>query len=280
MFKTILKTTQKELKAFCASELKKYYKGVQNRKAFIYCKGELPVLLVAHLDTVHKQKPTAIYHDQEQDVMWSPQGIGGDDRCGIFAILTLLERGYRPHILFTTDEEIGGVGAQAFVTANIPLDGVKYMVELDRRGEKDMVFYDCGNEDFMAYVGQFGFEEEYGTFSDISTLSPAYDLASVNLSIGYYQEHRTEEHIKLKHMMATVDKVELMLLDSVNLIEPFDYQESISWVNTSYYTKKTTPLTQWWEAYGYGSEDEFWEEEMGYSHKTSLLDRLQDAKEK
>lgn len=268
MFKTILQTTQKELKAFCASELKKYYKGVQNRKAFIYCKGELPVLLVAHLDTVHRQKPTDIFYDQEQDVMWSPQGIGGDDRCGIFAILNLLEKGFRPHVLFTTDEEIGGVGAEAFVKAKIPLKGVKYLVELDRRGEKDMVFYDCGNQDFKDYVETFGFEENYGSFSDISTLSPEYDIASVNLSIGYYSEHHIEEYIKLRHMVNTIDKVAQMLSDIDNVKEPFDYQEELSYGGYGrFYTPKKTTSTvvdKWWEKYGYKTEADYWLEEYNY----------------
>lgn len=272
MFKEILKLTQKELKVFCAVELRKYYKSVQNRKKFIYCKGELPVLMVAHLDTVHKQTPRDIFHDTEQNVMWSPQGIGGDDRCGIFSILTLLERGLRPHVLFTCDEEIGGIGASAFAESKIPLTDVKYLIELDRRGEKDMVFYDCGNEDFIKYVEQFGFEEDYGSYSDIATISPVYDLASVNLSIGYYNEHRTEEYIKVDHMMATIDKVEEMLKDSVNLKEPFDFQETVwaysgSWGKTSTTTKTYTPTTKWWEAYGYATEDEFWEEEYGYETK-------------
>lgn len=269
MFKKILKMTQKELKSFCAFELRKYYKKIDNRKKFIYCKGELPVLMVAHLDTVHKETPKDIFHDQEQNVMWSPQGIGGDDRCGIYAILTLLKRGLRPHVLFTCDEEIGGVGASEFSKSGIPLDNVKYLIELDRRGEKDMVFYECGNEDFINYVESFGFEEDYGSFSDICYISPVYDLASVNLSIGYYNEHQLQEHIKLNHMMTTIDKVEAMLKDSTQLEEPFDYQEVIftgyTWGKSS--TSKFTESENWWKECGYASEDEFWEEEYGYSKK-------------
>lgn len=271
MLKKILQMTQKQLKSFSAAELRKYYKKVDNRKKFIYCKGELPVLLVAHLDTVHKDIPKDIFHDKEQDVMWSPQGIGGDDRCGIYAIFSLLERGLRPHVLFTCDEEIGGVGASEFSKSGIPLDDVKYLIELDRRGEKDMVFYECGNEEFINYVETFGFEEDYGSFSDICYISPVYDLASVNLSIGYYNEHRTEEFIKVKHMEATINKVEAMLRDSITLEEPFDYQEVIFTGGFSYgkgtsYSPKSG-FDSWWKECGYSSEDEFWEEEYGYSRR-------------
>ena len=33
------------------------------------------------------------------------------------------------------------------------------MIELDRRGKNDCVFYDCYCPDFIEYVEQFGFEE-------------------------------------------------------------------------------------------------------------------------
>lgn len=277
MFKTILSKTQNELKAFCFKELKKYYKHVDNRKKFIYCKGTLPVMLVAHLDTVHKTIPTQIFHDKEQNIMWSPQGIGGDDRCGIFSILTLLERGYRPHVLFTCDEEIGGIGATAFAGSKIPLKNIKYLIELDRRGHNDCVFYDCGNEDFLKYVETFGFEEEYGSFSDICSISPVYDVASVNLSIGYYNEHTSSEYINLTHMNETIDKVAKMLDDS-KVAPAFDYQETVYnypsyWNNTKANLtstgncKDTTDKTLWYKLYGYESEEEFWLEEYGYVPK-------------
>lgn len=278
MFKRILQKTQKELKNFCFGELRNYYKHVENRKKFIYCKGELPILLVAHLDTVHKQIPKDIFYDKEQGVMWSPQGIGGDDRCGIYAILTLLEKGYRPHVLFTTDEECGGIGATAFAKANIPLKDVKYFIELDRRGHNDCVFYDCGNEEFYAYVETFGFEEDWGSFSDICEISPVYDIASVNLSIGYYNEHRTEEYINVNHMNDTIDRVAKMLDDAKNA-KAYDYQEVVYAYTgkTTYFSGKTNAATltkpavgekskvAWYKAYGYDTEEEYWLEEYGYN---------------
>ena len=46
--------------------------------------------------------------------MWCPDGIGGDDRCGVFNILDILSQGYLPHVIFSWNEEIGGVGATKF----------------------------------------------------------------------------------------------------------------------------------------------------------------------
>lgn len=189
--------------------------------------GEIPILLVAHLDTVHKEIPKQIFFDKSAKVMWSPQGIGGDDRCGVFAILKILEE-YEPYILFTTEEETGGKGARKFTNEflwNLK-DEICFMIEIDRRGDKQAVFYDCGNDDFINYILDFGFKEEYGSFSDICILSKAYDIASVNLSAGYYNEHTKEEIIDLNATYNTINTVKLILADTENFAF-YDYQEVV-----------------------------------------------------
>ena len=116
-----------------------------------------------------------------------------------------------PHIIFTTDEEVGARGAYKLATINCPFKDCRYIIELDRRGANDCVFYDCENPEFTAYVEQFGFEEDFGTFSDISVLCPAWGIAGVNLSIGYRDEHTACEILNVNHMLATIEKVKKML---------------------------------------------------------------------
>ena len=223
MLKTIIKMTQHALKKYCYSNLVVKYgkKSVVNTQDFVYAKGDIPVLLVAHLDTVHRQMPRLIVHDQEQNILWSPEGIGGDDRCGIYAILKIIET-HKPHVLFTTDEETGAWGAKA-ATDYLPKPEVNFMIELDRRGEDEAVFYDCGNLDFQDFILSFDFFRGFGTFSDICELSPVWDLASANLSIGYYKEHTTSEHIKLNETHATIEKVKKILDNCGNV--SYNYQE-------------------------------------------------------
>ena len=95
--------------------LRKHEYKVIATKQYILAEGELPVCLVAHLDTVEKKPPTDIYFDKEQGVMWSPQLLGADDRAGVYAIIQIIEAGYKPHVIFTTDEEIGALGAQKLI---------------------------------------------------------------------------------------------------------------------------------------------------------------------
>ena len=107
--------SQKSLLKSMNTFLKKYYpsKKIVSTPDYILCEGTAPIMLVAHLDTVFKQPPKNIYYDKEEGVIWSPQGLGADDRAGVFAICQIIKAGLRPHIIFTTDEEVGGLGARA-----------------------------------------------------------------------------------------------------------------------------------------------------------------------
>ena len=89
-FKDICRMSQKELKKHVASELRTMYKSVTEQKGFVYAQGTFPVLLVAHLDTVHTFLPGKIKY--KKDKLWSPNGIGGDDRCGVYMILNIIEK--------------------------------------------------------------------------------------------------------------------------------------------------------------------------------------------
>lgn len=191
----------------------KKYRKITVTNEYILAEGELPVCLVAHLDTVFTKLPIDIYYDKQQKVMWSPQGLGADDRAGVYAIIQIIEDGYRPSVLFTTDEELGAVGAQALVTQkpDCPLENLKAIFQLDRQGMDDMVFYGCNNPDFENYIEKFGFTFGWGTFSDISVIAPAWKVAAVNLSIGYVGEHMQTEILHTDWMESTIEKVEQML---------------------------------------------------------------------
>ena len=215
--KKILRMTQDELLTYCYLTLleEKYEeRNILYTKDYVYAKGEIPILLVAHTDIVHTKPPELIVHDRKQKILWSPTGIGGDDRCGVYAILKLCEK-FKPYVLFTTAEEKGGLGAKEFVK-DIPKIPVNFIIEIDRRGNNQAVFYDCGNNEFQDYILNFGFELCYGSYSDVATLSNTYDIAGCNLSAGYYEEHTKTEHIFLQHLYNTMVKVIRILKDKDN----------------------------------------------------------------
>lgn len=212
LFETIAELSQEGLRKTLSNFLKRKYQKVTITKDYIYAEGTIPIALVAHMDTVFKNPPTDIYYDQTKNVMWSPQGLGADDRAGVFAILKIIQSGLRPSVIFTTDEECGALGAEAMVKAykDAPQE-FKYIIQLDRRGSNDCVFYDCANPKFEQYVESFGFSTAWGSFSDISVLCPAWGIAGVNLSIGYFNEHQEIETLHITPMLRTISLVKKML---------------------------------------------------------------------
>ena len=169
---------------------------------------------------MHKELPKDI--SIKDGKISSAQGIGGDDRCGVFMIMNIV-KDLHCSVLICEDEEDGGKGAGKFCnTKYIKNLGVNYMVELDRRGHYDAVFYNCANKDFEDFVcDATGFKAAFGSFSDISKLAPAAGIAAVNLSCGYYNAHKTDEYVVYEEMMDNIESVKDLINSECK--EPFKY---------------------------------------------------------
>lgn len=221
-FEDIVKMPQQALKKVLMSELTRMGYRTRTKKGFIYAKGSLPVMLVAHMDTVHKEPVKTICYSKDGTIVMSPEGIGGDDRAGVYMILQIIKK-HRCHVLFCEDEEVGGVGAQEFAGSDIKPE-INYIVELDRRGSNDAVFYDCDNPEFTKFVIGFGFKEDMGSFSDISVIAPELKVAAVNISAGYYHEHSRHEFVDLCVIEKNIGLVGKMVSSPS---EKFEYIEVI-----------------------------------------------------
>lgn len=214
-FEDICRMSQSQLKTYLTKYLKSKYNDVTSSDGFIYAKGTFPVLLVAHMDTVHKHQVKQIVYADKLNKISSPQGIGGDDRCGVYMIMQIV-KDYNCSVLFTEDEEIGGIGASKFVKAlrkkEIEIAKVNYMIELDRKGEKDAVFYECDNPEFEQFIMQDDdWQIAYGSYTDIVELEPEIEVAGVNFSCGYYKPHTTDEYVVISEMKANINKVKKLL---------------------------------------------------------------------
>ena len=106
----LYRKSQTEIK----NDVCKLYKGnAEASDGYVYIKGTVPVLLVAHMDTVHEKPVKDIVYTDKGNHISSPQGLGGDDRNGVYMIMEIL-REIPCHALFVEDEEIGLVGAKKF----------------------------------------------------------------------------------------------------------------------------------------------------------------------
>lgn len=217
-FQYLLNATQSNLIKYLPKALEEFYDASKITTTFdyIYCRGSYPILLVCHLDTKHTELPSKIFCDEKAKIMWSPQGIGGDDRCGVYAALSVCKLIHKekkmPYILFTTDEEIGCYGAkQAAIDLEKDKGIFKYLLEMDRHGKDEVVYYSTENKKFEEYVQSFGFVKNNGFSSDIVHLTSKWGTASCNISIGYYNEHTLKEYIHTAHLMESIGKVVRMV---------------------------------------------------------------------
>lgn len=236
-FKKICKMTQPEVKKYMNKFFLDNHYAVVNENGFLYAIPEdnrVSVLLVAHMDTVHKEQCKEI--KDENGKLSSPQGIGGDDRCGVYMIMNIVKE-LRCPVLLTEDEEKGGIGANKFVGATYDctdengkkikkkyineLD-VNYMIEFDRRGSNDAVYYSCDNKDFKKFVEEnSGMKENFGSYSDISTIMPASKIAGVNFSCGYYNPHQTNEYVMFDEMTDVIEAAKILIKEPCE--KPFEY---------------------------------------------------------
>lgn len=240
-FKRICRMDQAKLKLFLELKLKVYYKeeDVISEDGYIYVRGtNSNVLLTAHMDTVHKENCKDIYtlYDKKnkRHILSSPQGIGGDDRCGIYAIMQILDTtDFRPYIIFCEDEEVGGIGSQKFgfnkELVNEVSRNVSFMVEIDRANANDAVFYEEENRKFMNYVMDItGNKEAFGSFSDICHLSEQTDVSSFNISCGYYNAHTTSEYVVMEELESCIDKIIKLIETNQDDQMVFEYESYFS----------------------------------------------------
>lgn len=216
---------QATVKKYVKKQLKSLGYNPVVEDGYVYAKGTYPVLLCSHMDTVHEQVCQFIkYTGNNGVIMTSPQGIGGDDRCGIFLILNILKE-INCSVVFLEDEEIGCVGARKFAEAYKGNDlGNNYIVEFDRRGRNDCVFYSLDNQEFVDFCESTGyFKSNWGSCSDISYIAPALNIAAVNLSSGYYAEHTKGESINYDDVCTIFEEAKKLILKDVD--KPFEWKE-------------------------------------------------------
>jgi hypothetical protein len=223
LFTETFRAANEDAPDFVADKLAFHGYTVERGERYVYAPGTIPILLVAHTDTIHRRTPETLYYDAGKRVVWSPTGLGADDRAGVYAILALLQRGYRPHVLFPDCEETGGQGAAEAAIDLYP--SVHCLIELDRMNHKDAAVYQCCNPAWERWLIRRGWDICRGTYTDIVDLMPAFGVAGANLSVGYYSQHTLGEYLRLNELSTTIDRVARMLRNPPR--RPFAYQTAL-----------------------------------------------------
>lgn len=182
-------------------------------------KAKMYPCIVAHMDTVHyivpdfqvelktrKGRIIATANDGKK-----PIGIGGDDKCGIFACLYMLQTFDNIKIAFFTQEESGMNGSNDIDTSWF--DDVGYIIQLDRWGRSDLIcLYSTQSTVNVQFLQQaqkpmqkYGFTKESGLITDsINLWNADIGVACVNVSCGYYQHHTSTESIDINELWNSI----------------------------------------------------------------------------
>ncbi len=189
--------------------------------------------VVAHMDTVHAIEDggiTPIVIDGcvtgLNRLTMEQTGIGGDDKCGIYAALRCLDRLPACKAVFFVDEEIGCVGS--FDCDLSFFKDCRFVLQADRKGNADWVkdiSGPLGSKEFQSAVapilGVHGYKPVNGMMSDVMALRDCQVGVSVaNMSAAYYNPHQACEFI---HLASLNNAIAMMLAICRNLTEVYPF---------------------------------------------------------
>ena len=193
------------------------YRG-EGLERFLYVRGARPnkVLLVAHADTYWDHEygydpgPTHKTKIEDGNIIAVNEefGLGADDRAGCAMLWLLKDLGHS--LLVTNGEEHGQHGSSWLMSDNKDIaDEInhdhQFVVQLDRRNSADYKCYDVGTHEFRSYVAdKTGYTEpDRLATTDIVTL--CREVAGVNLSVGYHNEHVNQEYLNIPEWEHTLN---------------------------------------------------------------------------
>lgn len=175
--------------------------------------------VVAHTDTVHNIDTINIVEEQlpneQGDIKLAlkaynddnnPTGIGGDDKCGVFACLTLLDQLPNLKVALFVSEETGCHGS---LNADDEFfENVGYVIEFDAPGNSMVTEYCWGVQlfdrdgDFFNVCDEvltegFNSRNDYQShpYTDVMVLKRKYNFSCINFAIGYYNYHTKHEYV-------------------------------------------------------------------------------------
>ena len=174
-------------------------------------KGSNEIGFVAHLDTVSRADDVITPVRMGSGIIVNSNGgiLGADDGAGVWSCLQFLKK-TDATIILTRDEEVGGIGADELLESSIKLP--KRLIELDRKGEMDVVWKhgsnECGSLEFASEVAQaLGmWTSDGGVYTDVATLCQRVPEC-VNLSVGYHNAHTRDEYLNGEFLKYLVKRI-------------------------------------------------------------------------
>jgi putative aminopeptidase FrvX len=181
--------------------------------------GEFYPCVVAHTDTVHKIDTINIREEYLKDSKGKdsfslkayndngdPTGIGGDDKCGVFACLQLLEEFDVLKAAFFVSEEVGCIGSKEADPRFF--ENVGYAIQFDAPDDYMVTEYCFGvklfesDSDFHSSAREVLNENMLSApkfmqhpYTDVWQLKKKFDFSCINFSVGYHNYHTRNEYV-------------------------------------------------------------------------------------
>jgi putative aminopeptidase FrvX len=214
-----------------------YY--LDHKRNIYVTKGEAQVYpcVLAHTDTVHNigtmrvveiqgRRPQSEYMNQQfndveprlmltgRDARGNPSGIGGDDKCGVYVCLRLLEEMDNLKVAFFVSEETGCHGSKEADPEFF--QNVGYAIQFDAPGNSIVTEFCSGvrlfdrESEFFRIAHQtlhdFGpWQYQSHPYTDVSQLKRKFDFSCINLACGYYRMHSPHELVDVEDVERTVE---------------------------------------------------------------------------
>ena len=168
--------------------------------------------IVAHTDQVQKKHSKdfrcymsdgKVYGFSVEDM--EMQGLGADDKNGIWVALKCLEKYPVMKCAFFCGEEVGCVGSSDADMAWFK--DCRWVVQCDRKNGGDLItdasFVELCSKEFAERLlgAGFGYKETQGMMTDVMTLKEqGLGVSCVNMSCGYYRPHTDGEYTKIAEL--------------------------------------------------------------------------------
>lgn len=179
--------------------------------------GNYP-LICAHVDTVRRKIPMLRLDSITNTITGSGDILGGDDRAGVYILYSLIDSGIPAIYCLFDEEETGGAGVEEFMDnhEDIITSSTCY-IGLDRRGSTDAATYSYTSSKLLLMLGDYGYKQKDGSCTDVSRLESAYPKATVNLSVGFYSEHTSNEYLSIGDMERTLENMKSIIPRTTNV---------------------------------------------------------------
>jgi di/tripeptidase len=197
--------------------------------------------VISHTDTVHNLDTINIREEMlpnAQDEIklaykayndkGKPTGIGGDDKCGVFACLTILKELPNVKAAFFVSEETGCIGS--LKASKDFFTNVGYGIQFDAPEnwmitekcfgqvlfDRESEFFESCDKILKESMSGKGMQYLVHPYTDVYALRSKFDFACINISIGYYDYHSPQEYVVVEDVANGIDIGKKMISDLGN----------------------------------------------------------------